>query len=117
MSEPLFRPEALEAQQSNSDWGVSIATPLPYTAWAIGSVVFILAIGFCGYFGSYQRREHATGMLMPDAGLVTVKAPSSGYITQLSTREGNAVVPEKSIMTLSGELDSASLGGAQALVN
>lgn len=117
MSEPFFRPEALEAQQSDSDGTVNIATPLSYMAWAIASVSLIIILGLGSYFCTYQRREHATGMLMPDAGLITVKAPSSGYVAQLTARESDAVAPDKPLLMLSGELDSASLGGTQSMVS
>lgn len=91
MERPLFRPEVLQARQSDWLGGISLVQPL--RAWvfamaAVGAVVAILAVMLIGEF---NRRARVEGRLVPDLGLSTVVAPADGVVVRLMQHEGRRV--------------------------
>lgn len=84
----LFRREVLEARRQAWLGGISLAQPLRLWVLAMCAVLAALAIGAFLALGSYTRRAHVTGQLVPDLGLSTVVAPSDGIVERLYRHEG-----------------------------
>jgi len=68
-------------------------------------------------FGSYARRVDMEGTVLPSAGLITISAPTSGWIEALAVREGEVVKKGAVLYTL--DLDTATKGGStqQMIIN
>lgn len=111
----LFREEALR-QGSDRDFGsASIILPAQrrYTIFASG--FFALALIALCIFGTYSRRIHVNGRLVPSSGLSSVTARSGGTITQVLVIEGSHVKAGAALAILSNDRTSKSMGGSEAI--
>lgn len=109
MSESLFRQEALDANKSKSIGSVALYCP-PYR-WVVISIVVLITLvtlAFC-VFGTYTKRENATGALIPVEGVMDIVAMSTGTVTDLTIREGDSVDKGAPLMTVSSEV-ATSMG-------
>lgn len=104
MSESLFRQEALDANKSKSIGSVALYCP-PYR-WVIISLVALVTLvtlAFC-IFGTYTKRENATGALIPIEGVMDIVAMNTGTITDLTIQEGDSVNKGAPLVTISSEV-------------
>jgi membrane fusion protein len=106
---PLFRKEVADAKKAAWLGQVQIAQPLPVTFVAIMSVALIASTMAYAGFATYTRRVHASGALMPSAGLITVASPSAGLITSSAVAEGQQVKEGDLLFIIS--LDATSTNG------
>ncbi|WP_141736204.1 HlyD family secretion protein [Oligoflexus tunisiensis] len=99
----LFRKEVL-AEQGNKLIGdvVILWRPRFQTIVAFYGLVAIAGI-LVLLFGSYQRKERATGILLPKQGLTTVSSEVSGSIVELMVKEGDWVEEGQPLLTISRE--------------
>lgn len=121
MTEPLFRPEVLEAKRRSWLGGISLAQPL--SLWLLTGFAILAATAIVLFlvFGEYTRRSRVVGQLVPDLGLATVIAPVAGVVTQPMPREGEQVERGRSLVvistpratTVSGDMTAALLAGLQ----
>lgn len=112
----LFRPEVLEARQTQ--WlGTVMLAPRPsfrfFTLFAVLAAAAIVALLF---FGQFTRTARVNGWLLPQEGLVRVQAPRPGIVVSLDVKEGSRVRQGDRLLTLSDELQSARLGPTQAQI-
>jgi len=114
-TEPLFRAEAVQnrtaAQSHLAD--VVLARPLSFTFLTILACMVACSLIAFFVFGSYTKRTTATGLLVPDAGLIKVHATQLGTITQKHVREGQHVRRGDVMYVISSERRSTSFGGVQ----
>lgn len=91
MNQPLFRPEVLEARRRSWLGTISLAQPLP--VWILAGFSALAASAVVGFliFGEYTRRSSVIGQLVPDLGLSTVVAPTSGVVARLLSEEGEEI--------------------------
>lgn len=91
MSNPLFRPEVLDARRHSWLGGISLSQPL--RAWVLTGVAGAMAtVVICLLvFGSYTRRSSVRGQLVPNLGLSSVVAPGNGVVARLLAEEGARV--------------------------
>jgi len=110
---PLFRSEALAEQQSQ--WlGTVVITPrLSYRLFSLFALLSSIAVIGLLFFTDYTRKERINGWLVPEHGLVQVYAPQPGVITNLYVKEGIEVNKGDALLTLSGELQSTTLGATR----
>jgi membrane fusion protein len=78
---------------------------------ALGIVVIILL-----WNGHYTRSVQAEGILIPASGLIELTAPTSGTISQLSVKQGDAVRADDILVTISSEQSIAALGKTESSV-
>lgn len=101
MTEPLFRPEVLEAKRRSWLGRISLAQPLSlwvltgFAAAAAAAIVLFLVLG------EYTRRSRVVGQLVPDLGLATVMAPVTGVVTQPMPEEGARVARADALIVIS----------------
>ncbi|HTD28966.1 MAG TPA: HlyD family efflux transporter periplasmic adaptor subunit [Xanthomonadaceae bacterium] len=90
-TEPLFRPEVLDARRRSWLGGISLAQPL--SLWALTGFAVLAAAAIIAFliFGEYTQRSRVVGQLVPDLGLSIVVAPSAGVLTQRMPEEGERV--------------------------
>ena len=84
-----------------------------FTTVAVAAGVTVLALLI---FGSYTRRTHISGWLVPEQGLARVFAPQSGVVTRIAVHEGEAVKKGDPLLTVSAEIQTAAHGAAKAQV-
>jgi Multidrug resistance efflux pump len=91
MPQGLFRQEVLEARRTSWLGGISLAQPVPF--WVLTSAAASLALTVALFLtlGTYTRRSHVVGQLVPDLGLSTVMAPMAGVVGRLYPEEGAQV--------------------------
>lgn len=105
----LFRSEVADARKDKWFGEVQIVRPIPISLVAAISVAFVcLCVAYAG-FANYTRRAHASGILMPSAGLITVVSPSAGLIGSAAAAEGNQVRKGELLFVIS--LDATSSDG------
>lgn len=87
----LFRREVLEAKRGSQMGTISLAQPL--RLWLLTGVAVLAAAVVVGFliFGEYSRRSRVVGQLVPNLGLSTVVAPTTGVVGRLFAEEGDAV--------------------------
>ncbi|XAO70971.1 MAG: hypothetical protein AAYR33_08060 [Acetobacteraceae bacterium] len=67
-SRPLFRQEALQWRQESWMGATCKLAPISGIWAALGAGLFFIVICLYGAFGSYTRRVHAAGALVPTDG-------------------------------------------------
>jgi membrane fusion protein len=87
----LFRREVADAKKNAWLGEVQIARPLPITIVAAVSLALVSSTVAYVCLGTYTRRVHASGALMPSAGLITVASPAAGLVSSAAVAEGNQV--------------------------
>ena len=107
MSESLFRQEALEANKTTMIGTVALYCP-PYR-WLVISLVGFITVAIAAFFifGSYTKRETATGQLMPAKGIMNVVSMSAGTVMDIAVEEGKLVKKGDAIATISSEVFTA----------
>ena len=91
MSSGLFRSEALEAKRTHWLGGVSLAQPVNLWILATAATAIALLVAAFLIFGTYTRRSHVVGQLVPDLGLSIIVAPTAGVVSRLYQDEGTQV--------------------------
>ena len=113
MSEPLFRPEVLEARRQSWLGVISLAQPLGlwlpagFAVLAAGAIILFLALG------EYTQRSRVAGQLVPDLGLATIVAPTSGVVERLYLQEGDKVQAGKPLALVAVPRSTATGDDAQ----
>jgi membrane fusion protein len=94
-----------------------VALGLPVAFTTLASVALAATTAALIAFGSYARRVDMEGAVLPSAGLITISAPTSGWIEALAVREGEVVKKGSLLYTL--DLDTATKGGStqQMIIN
>jgi len=94
-----------------------LATPVSHQVWTLAALGVAAAILAWLFVGHYTRREHVSGSLVPQAGLLSVTARSAGIVTKIDVVEGAEVHAGDVLLTLSGERSSASMGDTSAAIS
>lgn len=101
MTEPLFRPEVMEAKRRSWLGGISLAQPL--SLWLLAGFAMLAAAAIIVFLvvGEYTRRSRVVGQLVPDLGLATVMAPVTGVVSQSMPEEGEQVKRAQALVVIS----------------
>jgi membrane fusion protein len=110
----LFRSEAVAARQTQWLGTVLLAPRLSHRLFALFSALAVVAVLGLLFSADFTRKSRINGWLMPQVGLVRVFAPRPGVVTALYVKEGAEVRKGDHLLTLSTELQSATLGATQA---
>ncbi|MBB1088797.1 HlyD family efflux transporter periplasmic adaptor subunit [Lysobacter sp. SG-8] len=91
MTQPLFRPEVMQARRASWLGGISLAQPL--RLWILTALAGFAALAIVLFlvFGTYTRRARVVGQLVPVKGMASVLAPATGIVTRMDTPEGGRV--------------------------
>lgn len=101
--EQLFRQEVIDKRKYRLSGVVSLVQPpiFKYLTLLILTIV-IISIVFLT-LGTYTRKETVSGILQPDAGLLKLKAPQVGVITELLVSEGQKVKKGDPLLRIKSE--------------
>ncbi len=109
MNAPLFRREVAAARRDAWLGEAQIAQPLAVRLMVAVCLALVLGILAYAILGTYTRRVHAQGLLMPDTGLITLTSPVAGRIGSAGVREGDRVERGRLLYTI--DLDAVSASG------
>lgn len=117
MERSLFRSEVVA--ESGQQWlgVVRLSTPVSSRFWTWSAVCVSLMILCWLCMGHYTRRVHVTGVLVPKAGLIGVTATFQGVVERVAVLEGQKVNAGDTLVLVSGERASESLGNTGAKVS
>lgn len=113
----VFRSEALEYHSDTEYGDVVIPASLSMTACAIATLLIFICVVLFVYYGSYTRKAHLTGIVMPSSGLVKITPQYAGYITQLTVSEGQHVIAGEPLYHINGEHFNEQGTGTLAAMN
>jgi membrane fusion protein len=105
----LFRQQSLRARELAWEGQPALSLGLPATFTTLASIILIAATAALITFGSYARRVDLQGTVLPNTGLITISAPSSGRIESLAVKEGEPV--ERGAPLYSLDVDTATKDG------
>lgn len=110
---PLFRKEAMAAQQEQSH-GAALLARLP-SYWLVTSIVVGFILVLLGYivFGEYTRKEHVAGYLTPSKGVIKIYTPQAGTIIEKHIDEGQIVKKGDILLTISSDRSTTNNPAAQ----
>jgi membrane fusion protein len=101
VSSDLFRKEVVEAKRIGWLGPISLVQPTKLWVLALSAAVIASLVVLLLAFGTYTRRSHVTGQLVPVSGIAQVMAPASGFITRVHASEGERVEAGDVIAVLS----------------
>jgi membrane fusion protein len=112
----LFRAEVLAERQTQWLGTVMLAPRASHRIFTLVALAITAAVIALLVFGTFTRTARVNGWLLPKQGLVKVIAPRPGLVSELAVQEGAAVRKGDRLLTLSDELQSASLGATQGRI-
>jgi membrane fusion protein len=103
----LFRIEAIDHHRSSvcGEMTLPVAFPVTVTT-AFLAASLALFLGFLGT-GSFTRKQHVSGFLVPRLGVVRILPPRAGTITGVRVQEGQKVQPGTPLLALSTDQSDA----------
>ncbi len=116
-NKPLFRTEALNAQQVNWLGNIILARPISFSLMtAFAGVLALIVVCFL-IWGTYTKRSTVTGQLVPNTGLVQIYAQQPGIVLEKKVVEGQAVKKGDILYVLSSERQSSTQGDTQTAIS
>lgn len=111
----LFRREALDHQRDQWIGHIRLAQPLSLRWLTVLVVAAALAVGGFLYLGHYTRKARLAGELVPQGGLLELRAPQDGVVLERRVREGDRVRRGDVLVVLTLDRSSGQ-GDTQAAV-
>ncbi len=99
----IFRSEAIEHHNDTEYGDIILPTSFSLSVCATVTLFIMLSLTVFIYYGSYTRKAHLTGIVMPSSGLVKITPQFAGYVTRQTVSEGQHVVAGESLYHISGE--------------
>jgi len=106
----LFRNEVTQTERNGWLGPAQLVQPLSIRLVAGGTLALLLAVTLYACLGTYTRRVHATGVVLPTTGLITVASAAAGVVSSSAVREGDQV--KKGALLYVIDLDTNSSDGA-----
>jgi membrane fusion protein len=114
----LFRLEAIEHHRGGICGEMTLPVPVPVSLTTVFlAVCLTVSAGFVAT-GTYTRKEHVSGFLAPEPGVVRIVPQREGMIAAVHVHEGDLVRPGDALVTVSAgrandrgeDVDQAMLG-------
>ena len=87
----LFRPEAVAAQQESWLGGVRLIRPLSLSVMTVGATLAVLVVAVFLSLAQYTRKATASGVLVPDRGMIRLVPSDVGTLLERRVSEGQTV--------------------------
>ncbi|NOU51307.1 HlyD family efflux transporter periplasmic adaptor subunit [Pseudoalteromonas sp. JBTF-M23] len=89
--ENLFRKEVMENKRHRLEGAVSLVQPPLFSTLAVMVVaVVVISLIFLS-LGKYTRKERVSGVIEPNTGILRLKAPQTGVVSEILVKEGQYV--------------------------
>lgn len=111
---PLFRPEVLQATQSQWLGSIRVGRPPGFMLMTSAALALAAALAAFAAWGEVTRKATVHGLLLPAGGLINVGAPQAGIVAEVLVREGDLVRSGQPLMRLVSERVTAA-GAATAI--
>ncbi|MEF7616793.1 HlyD family efflux transporter periplasmic adaptor subunit [Aquincola sp. MAHUQ-54] len=111
----IFRREALEHQQDQWLGRISLVRPVSLQVLTVLAVAAAVGVGAFLAMGQYTRKARVTGVLVPQGGVVELRAQHEGVVLERRVREGETVRQGDVLFVLALDRATAS-GDTQAQV-
>lgn len=111
----LFRREALDHQRDQWIGHIRLAQPLSLRWLTVLVVAAAVAVGSFLVLGHYTRKARLAGELVPQGGLLELRAPQDGVVLERRVHEGDRVRQGDVLVVLALDRSSAQ-GDTQAAV-
>lgn len=98
-----FREEALKHHCDTGYGDIVLPASFGMSVCAIATLLMFLSVALFIYYGSYTRKAHLSGIVMPSSGLVKITPQYAGYVTRQTVSEGQHVVAGEPVYHISGE--------------
>ena len=99
----IFRDEAVKHHCDTEYGDIILPASFSFSVFATATVFIFLITALFFYYGSYTRKAHLTGIVMPSSGLVKITSQYAGYITRLTASEGQHVEAGSALYHVSSE--------------
>ena len=116
-SSGLFRMEAMEHAGARMVGTVIPLRPIGHSILALVFSAIAIVLVSCFTLLSYTRRVHATGVLLPKAGLDRVLAIQAGVIAELRVQEGQRVAADDILFVLKNDRAIDAQVGAESRIS
>lgn len=113
----IFREEALKHHSDTGYGDIVLPASFGMSVCAVTTLFLVLSVALFVYFGSYTRKAHLTGIVMPSSGLVKITPQYAGYVTRQTVSEGQHVIADEPIYHISGEHYNEQGTGTLAAMN
>ena len=104
----LFRGEVIASRREAWLGHVQLVQPLSARIVVVATIAFLAAWILFAIFGSYTRRVHAAGVMLPSTGLVTITTPAAGIVSNMAVREGEKVRAGQLLYVIDRDANSTS---------
>ena len=104
----LFREQAALHQRQRLHGSIVLRRPASYAALTMGACLVCAAVLAFLCLCSVSRTERASGLLLPDRGLLGLTAPQAGIATEVRVRTDQRVSAGQILFVLSSEKASAA---------
>jgi membrane fusion protein len=104
----LFRREALAARRDVWLGQVQLVQPLSIRMVVAATVTFLAVLLIFALTGSYTRRVHASGVMMPSTGLITITTPAAGVVSGTAVAEGQKVSAGQRLFVVDRDANSTA---------
>ena len=99
----LFRSEVMQHSSTSALGQIVLIRPLTFTFYAVSSILLVGTLCLLLMSGNYTKKARISGVLVPDRGIFKVIAPSAGIVVDMQVAEGNQIVTDAPVVTLSTE--------------
>ena len=91
MSQPLFRPEVIDAQTAQYLGSIRIGHKLGDTTIAVIAAALAVALVAFAILGDATRKERIAGLVVPAAGTLDLRTAATGTVLHIQVAEGTRV--------------------------
>lgn len=113
---PIFLDGTLSSAQSSRLGNINSQPRVPSTFYAIFGFALVASIVLVLIFGKYIKHVAASGTIVPADGLLTLKSPITGTITNIYTKSGTSLKKGASIFSIANGAESPTVGLIPATV-
>ncbi|MBD1583278.1 HlyD family efflux transporter periplasmic adaptor subunit [Pseudoalteromonas sp. S16_S37] len=116
--ENLFRKEVMENKRHRLEGAVSLVQPPLFSTLAVMIVaVVVVSLVFLS-LGKYTRKERVSGVIEPNTGILRLKAPQTGVVSEILVKEGQYVEQGEPLLRIASAKHSThAVELNQALLN
>lgn len=104
MSNEIFRKEYLEQQHQLETGQILLLSGLNQRIVTVCCILLLLVLLGLLIFGNYTKKTYLEGVIVPSAGLITVKSTQDGVIEDIYVKDGQNVIKAKGLLKINSEL-------------
>lgn len=113
----LYRKEVIDEKTHRLDGTISLLQPPIFNLLAVLILILLITSIIFLSIGSYTNKERVIGVLQPDLGILKLRSPKSGIITDIFVIEGQTVKKGQTILRIQSEkYGTDGVGVNQALI-